>query len=419
MKANVFRKVSMERLSSPEQLDQLMRVTDTKGWIVLLAFFGILLTGVVWGLFGSIPYNVSGTGILVKSGGVFEVIAMSSGRITDVAVSVGDMVTEGQVVARMAQPELIEKLREAKAVLANLKSEHAQITAYGSEDVALQTKLLAQQHATIDQSIASAEQTAKWNQEKIGIQETLVQDGLLTKQTLLTTRQAIDSARQTISDGRSQLAQIAVKELDIRNRHQEEIRASQAKIDAQERSIAELDRSVRAEGEVVARYTGRILEILTEQGAVVSKGEPILRLDLLGRTVKELEAVIYVPSIHGKQIKVGTPVYIAPSTVKQEEYGMMLARVTYVSEFPATTRGMVRVLKNDKLVEALSGHDAPYEVHADLLIDEKTASHYQWTSSQGPPLRIQSGTIAGAQITVASRRPMEMVLPLIREYSGL
>ncbi len=419
MKAPVFRKVSLERLSSPEQLDQLMKVTDTKGWLILLALGVVLVTAVVWGFTGSIPQSVSGTGILVKSGGVFEVISLSSGRITDIAVSVGDEVTEGQVVARMAQPELSDQLRELKAVLATLRHQHAEIVAFGGKDVALQTRLLSQQRATIEQSIAAAEQSVRWYQEKIGIQEKLVQEGLLTRQTLLNTRQQLDDARQRISDGKSQLSQIAVKELELRNRRLEEERGSQIKIDQQERAIIELTSDVQSNTEIVAQQTGRILEILTEQGNVVSKGEAILTLDMLGRTVKDLEAIIFVPSIYGKQIKVGMPALIAPSTVKQEEYGLMLARVTYVSDFPATTRGMRRVLKNDKLVAGLAGADAPYEVHADLLIDSNTVSKYKWSSSQGPPLRIQSGTLATAQITVASRRPAEMVLPLIREYSGL
>lgn len=415
----VFRKVALARLSSPEQLDQLMRITDAKGWIILLAFGVVLVTATVWGVLGSIPHNVGGTGILVKSGGVFEVIAMSGGRVTDVAVTVGEVVVEGQVVARMAQPELAEQLREARAVLVALKKEHAQTVAHGSQDVTLQTRMLAQQQATVEQTIASSQQSATWHTERIAIQETLVRDGLLTRQTLLNTHQQLDAAKQQVSDGRSQLAQIAVKELDLRSRRAEEVRLSQTKIDAQERATIELERTLKAQGEIVAQHTGRILEILTEQGAVVGKGEAVLRLDLLGRTVKDLEAIIYVPSIHGKQIKAGTAVLIAPSTVKQEEYGMMLARVTYVSEFPATTRGMLRVLKNDKLVAALAGGDAPYEVHADLLIDENTVSSYKWSSSQGPPLKIQSGTIASAQIAVATRRPIEMVLPLIREYTGL
>jgi HlyD family secretion protein len=419
VKPGIFRKVSLERLSSPEQLDQLMQLTDPKGWILLGSFTTVLLTAVVWGVFGRLPQDVGGMGILVKSGGVFEVVSLASGRMADVAVSVGDEITEGQVVARLSQPELADKLREARAVHAELTARHAQILAHGGKDIEAQTRLLAQHRSTVEQGIAAAQQSIKWYQEKIGIQEKLTQEGLLTKQTLLNTRQQLDAATQKVSEGHGQLAQIAVKELELRTRWQEEARASDTRLDQQQRAIAELERDLKANSEIVAQQTGRILEILTEQGAMVNKGEPVLTLDLMGRTVKDLEAVIFVPSVYGKQVKVGMTALIAPSTVRQEEFGMMLGRVTYVSDFPATPRGMHRVLKNDKLISGLAGGDAPYEVHADLLIDASTVSKYKWSSSSGPPLRIQSGTLAAAQITVASRRPIEMVIPLIKEYAGL
>jgi HlyD family secretion protein len=98
---------------------------------------------------------------------------------------------------------------------------------------------------------------------------------------------------------------------------------------------------------------------------------------------------------------------------------VMLGKVTYVSDFPATSKGMRRVLKNEKLVNALSGSDAPYELHADLTFDPATMSHYHWTSAGGPPVRIQSGTLATANIEVHARRPIEMVLPLLRRATGI
>jgi HlyD family secretion protein len=158
---------------------------------------------------------------------------------------------------------------------------------------------------------------------------------------------------------------------------------------------------------------------MTEPGAIVGAGQPIIRLDLTGRTVKDLEAVIYIPSMHGKLIRVGMPALIAPTVVKPEEDGYMLGTVTFVSEFPATPQGMQRVLKNDKLVAGLAGGDAPYEVHADLVLDSTTQSRYKWSSSRGPALTIQSGTMIGARITVESRRPAEMVLPWLRRQVGL
>ena len=416
---NVFRKVSLDRLSSPEQLDQLMQVTDARGWIMLSAFGIVLTTAVLWGLLGSVAHDVPCSGMLVKSGGVLEVSALSNGRITDLAVRVGDMVTEGQVVARMSQPELADKLLEARAVVTELKAQHEEIVAHGSQDVALQTRLLAQQRTTLAQTIAAAQRSAKAHRETAELQAKLVEEGLLTRQTALATRHQLDQTEQQIGESQSQLVEISVREQELRARHQEEVSASRTKIAAQERVVAGLERETKSKGEVVSQHTGRILEIIADQGTLVGAGDAIITLDLMGRTVKELEVVLYVPSSYGKQIQVGMTAYVSPSTVKREEFGLMVGRVTYVSDYPATSRGMLRILKNDKLLTALVGDDSPYEVHADLLVDERTFSGYQWSSSKGPPLKIQSGTRVAAYVTVSSQRPIEMVIPLLRQHSGL
>lgn len=416
---SVFRTVSLERLASPEQLDQLLRVTDVRGWVVLVAIGVVLLTALGWGVVGSIPETVSGVGMLIRSGGVFEVVPIASGRVTDLAVNVGDVVSEGQVVARMEQPDLANRLQQAKAQLANLRVEHAQVVANGARDLALQFAALAQQRANVAQSITTAEQSATWYRDKIAIQERLVREGLLIRQTLLNTHGQLDDSEQKISEGNGQLAQIAVHELQLHTQRQDALRASQSRVDEQARLVAQLEDELKTKTEIVAPFTGRILEVMAEEGSIVAAGQPILSLDLTGRTVKDLVAVIYVPSIDGKRIRVGMPILIAPSTVKQEEYGMMLGRVTYVSDFPATSRGMLRVLKNDRLVAGLSGSDAPYEIHADLVLDPATASRYQWSSSKGPPLQIESGTLATARITVAAKRPLELVVPLVRRYTGI
>jgi HlyD family secretion protein len=417
--SSVFRKVALDRLASPEQLDQLLPITDGRGWVVLTCLGAVLIAALAWGVLGTIPEYVNGTGMLVKSGGVLEVISVSGGQIADVAMGVGEMVTEGQVVARLAQPDLSSALQQARATLSDLRAQHESLVAFGSKDVAMQSQQLAQQRRAVQQAIGSTRHEARWSAEKIAIQERLVKDGLILKQTLLDTKEKEHSALRRISDGRSQLAQIEVKELELRNQRAEEVAASKIKVEEAERNVEELNRQLQAKTQIVSPYTGRILEILTEQGVVVGPGEAILRLDLAGRSVKGLEAVLFVPSGHGKQVQVGMQVLISPAPIKQEEYGLMLATVTSVSDFPTTAKGMQRVLKNEKLVEALAGADAPYEVHADLVVDPTTPSQYRWSSSQGPPERIRSGTLAMAKIAVAYRRPIQLVLPILRSRSGL
>ena len=155
-----------------------------------------------------------------------------------------------------------------------------------------------------------------------------------------------------------------MKQLELENQRSNEAQASTVHVEEQERRVADFARELKAKEEVVAPYTGRILEVLAERGNVVAVGEPILTLDLTGRAVKDLEAVIYVASLHGKQIRPGMEIQIAPSTVKREEYGLMVGRVTYVSDFPATSKGMRRVLRTSGSSPAL-GTRCPVWIHAD------------------------------------------------------
>lgn len=417
--SNVFRKVSLQRLASPEQLDQLMRVTNARGWVALAAMGLVLLTAIGWGIAGRIPEQVHGVGMLVKSGGIFQVTPTSGGRVIDVAVGVGDEVAEGQVVARIAQPELEDRVRTARTELEHLRAEHADLVAFSNRDATLQQDYLAQQGASTADAITAATQSLQWLKERLASQEQLVQQGLLTRSTLIATRQQYDQTSQKIAEARGQQTQLAAKRLSVRNDHEDRVRQSAAHIEAQAALLLTLERQLRLGSDVVATYGGRVLEVITDRGNLVAAGEPLLTVSLTGRAVKELEAVIFVSSVEGKRIRPGMLIQIAPSTVKQEEFGLMVGKVTYVSDFPATAKGMQRVLKNDRLAGTLAGSDAPYELHADLVFDPSTTSRYKWTSSKGPPVQIQSGTIATGNIEVAARRPIEMVIPMLHQYTGI
>lgn len=419
MPGSVFRKVSLERLASPEQLDQMIRVTTPRGWIALVALGIVLGTALAWGVAGTIPEKATGQGILVRSGGVFEVVPLGGGRVEDVAVRVGEEVAEGQVVARVAQPDLLAVLAEARAELEDLRIQQRHLEEFGSREVRMQTEYLAQQRADLQAAIRADEEELGWMREKIANQERLVAQGLLTRQTLLATRQQYEATQREVRASRNQIRQNAVDQLALREKKRQEILAGRLGIEEAERAIGRQEAELQRISEVVSPYTGTVLEIMTEQGRVIERGEPVLRLDLTGKTVKDLEAVLYVASTEGKKIRPGMRIQISPSTVRQEEYGFLLGTVTYVSDFPATAQGMTRTLKNDALVATLSGGGAPYEVHADLIPDPDTRSRYRWSSRQGPPTEIRSGTLCAGYITLKERRPLELVLPIFRRSAGL
>lgn len=64
MVSSVFRRVALDRLSSPEQLDQLVRVTSPQGWVALGIFSGLLAIALIWGSLGSVSMELTADGIL-------------------------------------------------------------------------------------------------------------------------------------------------------------------------------------------------------------------------------------------------------------------------------------------------------------------------------------------------------------------
>lgn len=64
---DIFRKVTLERLSSPDELDRLMQITQPRAWLLLLALAGLLAAAVLWAIFGTIVLDVPVTGVLVTA----------------------------------------------------------------------------------------------------------------------------------------------------------------------------------------------------------------------------------------------------------------------------------------------------------------------------------------------------------------
>ena len=66
-KRPLFRAEALERLSSPEQLDQLMQIVTLRSWLPLATLAGLLFCALAWSIFGHIPVTTSGQGVIVQA----------------------------------------------------------------------------------------------------------------------------------------------------------------------------------------------------------------------------------------------------------------------------------------------------------------------------------------------------------------
>jgi HlyD family secretion protein len=412
----IFRKVALERLSSPEQLDQLLQVTDPRGWLALAALGALLLTSLGWGVFGSIPTEATGEGILLRRGGVSNLVAAESGQVEELLVSVGDVIEKGQVVARIRQDELLRQIQDTRDRLADVRREYQDQLRYAGEQGRLRGRDLAQERANLQQSIRAYEREVELARERIAVERDLLEDGLITKQTLLASEQRLNTAQDQLANARLELNGLELKGLDSAQQTDQQVEAREAQIRDLEIELRERQARLTETARIVSGRAGRVLELLVDRGDVVNPGTPLLNLEVVS---EELQAVLFVPASAGKRVQPGMRVRVSPSTVKREEYGSMIGRVTWASEYPSTARGMTRLLGNEALVQRLMQEGPPIQVNVTLEKDPKTPTGYRWSSSTGPSVQISSGTLATGSVVVREERPINLVVPRIREKLGV
>lgn len=65
----IFRQASVDRVSSPEQLDKYIKVITPGAAVTLLCLVCLVCGGLVWGIFGKIPVTANAPGVFYSSPG--------------------------------------------------------------------------------------------------------------------------------------------------------------------------------------------------------------------------------------------------------------------------------------------------------------------------------------------------------------
>lgn len=415
----IFRQVAIERLSTPEQLDQVMRVTSPLQWLMMACVMVLVVGSLLWSVFATVPVKVPSQGILISPGGVLAVASEHGGRLTKLFVRSGDKVTAGQVVARLEQPDLRQELETAKGELAELERQRGQIVAFQGRDSKVQKALLEQKKKDLKESLRHVQDRIKWLEEREKNEARLMEKQIIDRQRYINTKIDLNAAYEALSKANNELKQVERDETTLSIGKERELLDKEMAVGAATRKIEALAEKLARQSAVLSPYSGDIVEFKINEGEVVEKSAALFSLlpSRASRSVKDktgdLLAVVFVPPNDGKKVRPGMAAQVAPSTVKREEYGFIRGTVKSVAEIPSTTEGMMRTLKNQALVQSLSGGGAPFEVVVELERDPDTPTGFKWSSSRGPEADVNNGTLAEAQITVRDIHLISLAIPAL------
>ncbi len=157
-KNSIFRSSALDRLSSPEQLDQLMQVVSPKDWLPLagLAIFGSL--GLFWSIFGSIPITVTAKGILINPRGVLQFQSPISGQLQSLNIRTGQCVQKDEILAIIDPSAKKQELQQQRDKLAQVKGQIQNTTSLREQATNLETKAIIAERNSLKQKLQDTQQ---------------------------------------------------------------------------------------------------------------------------------------------------------------------------------------------------------------------------------------------------------------------
>ena len=411
-----FRKKASARLPAPEQLDRMLFVTSARGWIALLAILVVATAVGVWSVVGEVATYVEAHGFLLYRGGsVVDAVAAGPGRLSTIAVAVGDEVEKDAVVALITNEELAARYAGALALVEErTRSLEALETVVAAESVIVRANN-ARRRKQLDELEATAVDMLEVARTHLESSKQLFEKRIVSRVGLEQTQQEFNQARRALLDLSRERDTLEANEIKYENENAIRIREMAGQVEAAARRAKELEALVAAE-RVLAPVSGQVIEIKVTTGAILNPGTAVASI----RTeTTQIEVLLYVPPAEGKQVEAGMPALVSPATVRREEFGAVRGTVESLSSFPVSLEGTVAVLQNQSLARTFFQDGPPYVGRVALVLDPTTASGFAWTSPKAAGQTLSAGTLASVEIKTRSQAPITLAIPLLKELLGL
>ncbi|MGQ9369420.1 NHLP bacteriocin system secretion protein [Azospirillum sp. ST 5-10] len=412
----LFRKSALDRLSSPERLDTVFVAAPTGYWIAFLAAALLIGAAVVWSLVGRIPTRVAGDGILLSARGeVFSAAAKGGGSLLEFRVQPGQRVAAGDTLAVIDQSLVLRRRDAEAATLRQMQARHTELVEEDRQQSARRREILSAQKTALDDQLRRLRTRLQAVRTQAADQRALLERGFTTRARVLDVERELNELVERIdgleqkslaldAEEHSRQAEWRLKLLD----HDNEIQRQQDR-------LRTVEAELRENSTVQAPVDGIVTELAASLGDVVSPGMPVIRIV---QEAEVLDALVFLPPLKAKQVRPGMAVQVEPGVAKKEEYGAVSGRVRTVSDLPASREALTAMLHNAGLVELFMREGPPIIVRADLEADAATVSGLRWSSGEGPPYRIEPGTLARLNVSVREQAPAELVLPFLRSLVG-
>jgi len=136
---------------------------------------------------------------------------------------------------------------------------------------------------------------------------------------------------------------------------------------------------------------------------------------------------VFVDAATSQQLNEGMQVLVTPKGISRAQYGGIPGVVDEVSKLPLPAEGIAAFAGGRTLAGSIQ-QSLPSTYLVRVKLDQAEPLYcqqmlslrcYKWSANRRPPFPVRLGTLADVQITVQYRRPIEFVMPALRQALGL
>ncbi|WP_198148409.1 HlyD family secretion protein, partial [Elstera litoralis] len=187
--ASPFRRTALEKAGRPDSLDLGVHIVRAPQWILLATMLSLVAAAVGFSFLIPVPFKVEARGILITAEGVKDIESVAGGRVTAFFfVERGSLVRQGQRVAQIEQPDLVQQMEAAQADLDNLRSRQQRVIDFQRQNRTDINAQLTQKRRELENSIESSKKQVDWLAKALTGYEELASKGFASQQKLFETQ---------------------------------------------------------------------------------------------------------------------------------------------------------------------------------------------------------------------------------------
>ncbi len=392
-----------------EALDHYLRETEGRGvlrvsppwtWILMWSLGALVISALLFSIFGRTEINERGSGILRPASGVRLLTAQSAGIVAEILAPTGTMVQAGQPILRIESPSiqgaaleaqtgLAVRLQDYKPVLQSLDELHAQ------QRMAHQQRL-TQAREEVDRCRA----TLQRSRDLLEAMKRFRDSGIYSVQDFNREEENKLNAERQLANAEGALRQTQLERFDLENQHRTQAwrdRADLASAKARAQAVGLTERQTL----VVAPEAGLV------DGLILRVGDPVQGGNLLAKLVPKNAPLMVVAFLQEKDrafVQEGDSVKLELNQFPYAEFGAIGGRIRRVAEDLASPSEL-----EEAFGRSASANPQPPSFRVEIELPSEAVR-------PGSRVRLRPGMLLNVRFTLRSQSLITFAIEPLRKW---